>query len=868
MADSHKPPGSPPPQDLTGTTVGRFAIRARLGGGGMGEVYRAEDSKLRRPVALKRVAPQLRADDRYRQRLLKEAERASALSDAHIAGIYDVLEQDSELFLVMEYVEGETLRQRLARPLSVAEFLETGMQCAEALVAAHARGIVHRDLKPENIMLTPTGQVKILDFGVAKRLPRPEETASTETLESATGGGLSGTPAYMAPEALLEKETDGRADIFSLGVVFYEALTGRHPFRAGSFLGTSDRILHETPAPLTELNPRAPAELERMVAKMLAKRPEERYATAADLLVDLRSLQRGERFRPESRLWWRWGVALGVAVALAVAVLVPPVRDWLLCALTLCPVPAQKSLAVLPCKAIGGGAENQASCDGLTETVTARLTQLTLAPTLQVAPASEVRARKVASVEEARTELGANLVLEASWERFGESVRINLVLVEARTARQLRTETITAAVADPFGLQDRVVASVARMLDLTAQPQLEGRGTALPTAYDFYLQGRGYLQNYDKPENIENAIRLFQRALDADPRYALAQAGLGEAYWKKYETSKEMTWVEPARQACEQSVALQPELPAAHGCLGTLLNGTGQYEKAAAEFRRGLEIEPTSDEAYRGLGRAYEHLNQWAEAERTYKKAIEVRPHYWVGYNWLGALYFRQARYAEAARMFEQVVALAPDNHRGYYLLGAMYYFLEKPQEAIAAYERSLALRPSYQAASNLGTLYFYDLGDYARAAKAFEQAVALNNSAYKVWGNLGAARVWLGDAAGARAAFTRAVELAEAERTLNPRAAEVLGDLADYYASLGQKEKALPLLQQALKLAPDDAVMMFKAASVYEGLGQRDKALAWLERAIRKGYSRKEIERAPGLKQLRADARYQRLRERLIARP
>ena len=277
--------------DLSGTTVGRFAIRARLGKGGMGEVYRAYDTALKRPVALKRITPRLQSDPSCRKSFLREAQCASGLNHPHIAGLYDVLEANNEIFLVMEYVEGVTLRQQLQRPISIEKLLGIAVQCAAALVAAHERGIVHRDLKPENIMLTSAGQVKILDFGVAKQLPPAEVTATTETVNG--GSGLAaGTPAYMAPEALLEKDTDPRADIFSLGVILYEALSGRHPFLAGSFMATSDRTLHEVPPPLARLNPKVPAELERIVAKMLAKNPDERYATAADLLVDLRAVRR------------------------------------------------------------------------------------------------------------------------------------------------------------------------------------------------------------------------------------------------------------------------------------------------------------------------------------------------------------------------------------------------------------------------------------------------------------------------------------------------------------------------------------------------------------------------------------------------
>jgi serine/threonine protein kinase len=277
--------------DLSGTSVGRFVINGRIGAGGMGEVYLAQDTKLKRSVAAKRIAQRLRSDDNYRKRVLHEAECASRLSHEHIAAIYDVIEQSGETFLVMEYIEGDTLRQRLAQPLGLQEFCKVAVQCAEALVAAHRKEVIHGDIKPENIMLTQTGLVKVLDFGVAKWLPTPDERPTVDTPLTLTSN-FGGTPAYMAPEALLENKLDGHADIFSLGVVFYEALTGRHPFLVPGVMATSLRILDQTPpTPIRTLNPKTPERLEFIVAKMLAKDVERRYATAADLVVDLRSLQ-------------------------------------------------------------------------------------------------------------------------------------------------------------------------------------------------------------------------------------------------------------------------------------------------------------------------------------------------------------------------------------------------------------------------------------------------------------------------------------------------------------------------------------------------------------------------------------------------
>src|SRR5437870_2398213 len=270
---------APAAETLSGTIGGRFLIVERLGKGGMGEVYRAEDTKLKRSVALKRLGPHLRSDTAYRLRFLEEAERASRLSDSHVAAVHDVLEERGEIFLVMEYVEGENLRNRLRRYMSLEQFFEVAMQCAEALVAAHESGIVHCDIKPENIMLTTKSQVKMLDFGVAKYLPRSDQSSTADR-----AGTMAGTPAYMSPEVLLEKFPDERADIFSLGVVLYEMLSGHHPFLAGSFVATSDRIRHETPTPIHIFNSKVPEELEKLISKALAKEPGQRHVSARELL--------------------------------------------------------------------------------------------------------------------------------------------------------------------------------------------------------------------------------------------------------------------------------------------------------------------------------------------------------------------------------------------------------------------------------------------------------------------------------------------------------------------------------------------------------------------------------------------------------
>jgi len=865
--------------DLTGTTVGRFRIRARLGGGGMGEVYQADDTLLKRSVALKRIAPKLRADQQYRKRFLREAQHASSLTNPHIAGVYDVLQENGEIFVVMEYVEGHTLRQRFAEPMSLEQFLAIAVQCVAALVAAHERGIVHRDIKPENVMLSPSGQVKVLDFGVAKLLPRGDEGVTLETQATASAAsrqidasGMSGTPAYMAPEVLLEKEVDQRADLFSLGVVFYEALTGRHPFRASSWVATSSRILNENPPPPGQFNSKIPAELDRIIAKMLGKDPAERYATAADLLVDLRAVQR-VLGRPVSlptlvprvgyRRKWLAGVALVITVFLGVGFL-PPVRHWLSSSLFPPVLPGSKNLAVLPFRVIGGGPETQAFSDGITETLTAKLTQLTATHNLQVVPAAELRGRKVSTTTDARREFGISLVLDGTLQYSGDKVRVNYALVDAAALRQLRTGTITVDLSDPFGVQDEVVQAAVTMLELQLAPQerqnLESHGTQSASAYEFYLQGRGYLQNYDKPENIDHAINVFQRALSGDPNYALAHAGLGEAFWRKYDSRKETTLVDSARHHCEVALEADPKPAAAHVCLGIVYNATGEYGKAAAEFERALALEPTSDAAYRGLAFAFEQQSKPADAEKTYGRAIELRPNYWAGYSWLGAFYFGQARYSEAERMFRQAAALTPDNFRVLSNLGGIYLMQGRYPEAITVLERSVSLRPTAGADSNLATAYFYQRR-FADAARTYEGALKLEERNLTLWRNLAEAYYWTpGKRPEATRACLRAIALARDQLQVNPRDLDVLRNSAYCYAVSGDPKRALESLGLALKIAPNNPNLHFQAALVYMESGQAGQALAWLEKAVRGGYSASTVRDTPNFDPLRGNPRFQEL--------
>jgi tetratricopeptide (TPR) repeat protein/TolB-like protein len=726
--------------------------------------------------------------------------------------------------------------------------------------------VVHGDLKPENIMVVgKTGDIKLCDFGLSRRTPaRVADNDTTATTSLLPNDLVAGTPAYMAPETLAGNIGTPRSDVFALGVVFYELLAGRHPFRDPVAGRTVQRIAGETPAPLDEAV--VPTYISDIVFKMLQKDPQARYRDAGELLVDLESASVKARTTPRwKKLAARAGVLLIALLAGTVLFVWNDVRPRVPSGSPNAVPAAIRTLAIVPFDAVGSTPSQQAQVDGLSETLNAVLVKLSAGHNLQVLPAKDIRARQVKSIDDARQELGATLVLRGTVQYSGKLVRVNSLLTDGVSGKQVRAETVTVDSGDPFLLQDRIVDVAVRMLDIRLQPvdlaALQQHGTKEPGAYEFYLQGRGYLLNFDRAESLDSAIQLFNNALKMDSKYSLAFAGLGEAYWHHYEATKDQKLIEPARMACERAVSLGSSLATPHLCLGTIYAGTGSYEKAINEFNRALEIEPTMEGAYLNLGIAYQRLKQPDKAEETYRRAIDLKPQYWGAYSALGIFYYSNAQYELALQMFQQAVNLAPDSYRTYSNLGAVYHALGRTSEATRAFEKSMSIRPNYAAASNLGTLFLFD-GAYPKAVEAFRQALGINQNDFVVWGNLGSALHWSGQDKESAAAYEQARTRAEARLKVDSRNLTVLIRLAEYNGALGSKNESLSYLRRALSTAPEDPEVLFKAAVVYEyNLKRRDDALQMLERAIQRRYSWKEIDRSPSLSELRKDPRYAKLR-------
>jgi serine/threonine-protein kinase len=861
------------PHSLEGSLIGRFRVFERLGSGGMGEVYRAEDTKLNRSVAIKRMADSMRSDPVQRKRFIKEAERVSQLTDPNIATLFDILEEREEIFLVMELVEGSNIRDHFPFETGLREFLEIAICVAEGLRTAHAQKIIHCDIKPENIMVSNSGQVKLLDFGLARQISKQESVVSF----SSGSMTLSGTPGYMAPEVMLDETPGAQSDIFSLGVVLYEVLSGTHPFRKRTVFETADAVLHTDAPKLETFGIHRP--LSRIIAKMMAKDRAIRYQSTNELIVDLQEVLRTTE--PDSKVphlahpvgklsasvrylkQHRNITVAALLLAVAFGAVFPAARNARrignVLGLSKAPL-----VAVLPFQNVGGQQSGQAFTDGLEDVVTSELTQLTDRYILQVVPASEIRAQSVRSAKTAREQYGVDLVVEGSLQQVANMWRATYTVVDARTGQQVKAGTVSVSVGDPLGLQDQLANGIAKSLGIrvseTDRDRLAASGTMVSAAYDNYLQGLGYMQDYHKSENLDMAVAAFNQALHYDGSYALAYAALGEAHWHKYAEQNIAPEISDASLACQRALAIKSDLVEGYRCLGDVYGSSGKYQEAAQQLELAVAKRPTDDESVRALGTAYTKLHEYTKAEAAYRHAIELRPHYWAGYNWLGAFYASRGQYQNALKMFEKVIAIAPDNYRGYNNAGGIYILQGNFAKAIEEFEKSVPIRPSFAGYSNLGTAYFFQRR-YQEAIVAYSHAVQLNEHDAASWGNLGDAQYF---APGQRnlsvASYEKAIEIGRQQLSVNSKDPDVLGRMAVYNAMLDRPEKATDLLKSALAIKHDSPDMWWRASVVYATQRDASQTILALQSALAAGFSSAYITSAPYFDNLRSDPRFQQL--------
>jgi tetratricopeptide (TPR) repeat protein len=864
---------------MIGRIIAHYEILEKLGEGGMGVVYRARDKRLGRMVALKALPAGDHLNSVRRARLLLEAKAASALNHPNIITVYGVETVDDVDYIAMEYIQGATLSNLIGpQGLPLSQALNYAAQIAAGLTAAHGAGIVHRDIKPSNIMVTKSGLVKLLDFGVARvqaHARDAEEKTWTMPPEVFTRpGAIVGSAPYLSPEQIQEKASDERSDIFSFGIVLFQMLTNERPFKGTSEMETMAEILHSAAPSLPEKRPDVPAGLDGIVRTALEKDPSRRYQRVEDMLRDLQQLTRdwesgstitqplsvSPRQPSHAAPFWKRRKVL-VPMLAGLGLLLFGLLAWRFAPRMLDSVPKEKKIAVLPFRNVGGLTENQALCDGLMEELSSALTQLEqFHGSLWVVPTTEVRREQLSSADAARRTLGANLVIGGSVQRDAEQIRITATLVDANSLRQLSSRSLQRRSSELADLQESVVREIARMLEIelgTQERQMLAAGeTQMPEAYDLYLQAQGYLQRRGAAD-LDRAIDLLERAVAHDPRYVLAYAGLGEAYWKKYRSTSDTKWVEPAQKNLNLALELNDRLAPVYVTRGIIQEGTGRHEEAVASFQRALELDPINAGAHSELGHAYEDLGKLDLAQTTFEKAANLRPNDLTSTVDLGMFYYRRGRYSDAVPILRRVTALAPDYSSGYTNLAAVYWMSGDYQNAAASYEKSLSLRPTASAYSSLGTVYYFQ-DRCPEAVPMMEKASELLPKNDQVWANLGDVYACSPNgSAKAREAYTRALQLGQERMAINAKDAETLSRVALYHARLGHKQEAIARTKKALALSAENRAVAWHAALAYELAGQRDLALREIDAAIRLGQPPQEINREPALAGLRADPRY-----------
>ena len=830
----------------------RYRVIRFIAKGGMGEVYEVEDQDLKAKVALKTftISPVFPA--RLADRFKREIQLSRQVTHPNVCRVYDLGHHSHPacgeiLFLTMELLSGETLAARLEQhgAMTCDQALPLIRQMISALAAAHQLGIVHRDFKPGNVILIEeSGKtlVKVTDFGLARSV-RPEENSTRSFIE------VAGTPPYMAPEQF-RGEYSQQTDIYALGLTIFQMLTGKLPAsRTSLFEGIPAKTVRE-------IGPR----WQRSIAKCVATDPAARVHRVGDVwkmlsgkdwVDDFHVVTNTPRYRRLTAVLAVTALVLLVATGLFwEGILRNPLRS----------VPDEKHIAVLPFQSIGNAnAGDQAFSDGVIETLTSKLSQLErFQKSFWVVPSTD--ARQVKSLDDAYRRLNITLAVTGSIQHTASGVILTSNLVDAVNHKQLASRTIHVSSSDLEELQGRVWESVADMIDLQISPeaaQAVNRGeTMLPGAYELYEQGVGYSQSYDE-DSLDRAIGLFTRALEKDPNYALAYAGMGSAYASKYALTKDSEWIRKAIWSGQHALQLNDRLAEVHVTMGKIYRETGEWDKALSEFHQAIDEDPSSIDAAYFTGQIYETQGKLVEAEQALQSVVNRRPGYWAGYSGLGSFYYNHGDFSKAATQFKAMTELQPDNSVGYQNLGAVYMAMGRRDDAISTLKKGLALKETSAAWSNLGSAYMY-LERYPEAAAAMKRATELDPHNDVLWRNLGDSyRQIPARSSDAVAAYAKALQAAQAELAVNPKSSEVLSGIALYDAHLGRKKEATDSISKALRLSAKNSDVLFTSALVYEIIGNRTQALSAIDEAVKAGYSIEDVEHEPELRALRSDSRY-----------
>ena len=851
---------------------GRYEIMGVLGQGGMGAVYKARDRELDRLIALKVIRPELATDPAILQRFKQELILSRNITHKNVVRIFDLGEADGIRFISMEYVDGEDLRTILRREgkFQPKDAITVVEQVCRALDSAHSEGVIHRDLKPQNIMRDKHGRIVVMDFGLARSLG---DSGMTQT------GAIVGTMEYMSPEQALGSTLDQRSDIFSVGLIFYELLTGKAPYEADTAIASLMKRTREEARSASEVDASVPKSLSAIVSRCLEREPANRYHSAVELLQQLTTWEANPNISAEtlSRLIshpivrvsrfsldlpgksWMWISGAVLVLALAtfagrtllnrsgtssgdVAQGIPPLKQG-------------NYVAILPLKRVGDEKVLGYVADGIEEALAAKLFQLKEVHLASSDAVGKAAAKNLPLSKLAR-ELGVNLVLQGSVQGNSDKLRVTLSLDNATNGKRVWSQEFPGAPGDVLALEDQIYGTVATALALKPTDEEQARVGAHPTenvkAYDLYLQGRNTLRNGHGQDAYKQAVGLFEQAIDKDPNFALAYTGLADSSLLMYGETKESVWAQKATLSAQQAERISNNLPEVHLSLGSVYSTTGKNTQAVSELKRALELAPNSDEAYRNLGDAYDRSGQSDEAIAAFQKAVAANSYNWANHIALGNAYLGLGDTAKALPEFQKVIEIASDNPMGYEGVGSTYLRQGKWSEAIPQYQKALALAPDSPTYSNLGTAYFW-LKNYDQATKMYEKAVEMTPNNEELLGNLGDSYRWSGHSEQAATAYGKAISLAFQQLQVNPRSASIMGDLGLLYAKKGDAANAQQYTNQARAISPDDVQLMYSEALVRALVGKPEDAIKPLKLALEKGYPAQEAWNDPELQKVQA---------------
>jgi eukaryotic-like serine/threonine-protein kinase len=852
------------PFSVGSLVLDRFRIVRHLGTGGMGDVYEATDLELGR-IALKTIRADIASSQDMLARFRKEVQLARKISGPHVCRIHElfVLTGDKSgshsAFLTMEFLDGITLADKLCRsgPLPWKEAQRIAIEICDGLQTIHEAGIIHRDLKSQNIMLASrNGSVcaVLMDFGLAREFTAPASAALADITKP---GVIVGTPNYMAPEQFEGRELTPATDVYALGIVLYELVTGKNPFAATSPIGAA--ILRgRPPGRASSIRPGLPRRFDEVICKCLEFDAERRYQSAKEVADDLRGQFFSVAWLRRKRLKILTAAAVLVLLISSV-LLIPAVRERLQGILF---SSREKHIAVLPFELAGDDPETVALGDGLMDSLSGKLSNLDSAnKSLWVVPASVVRDRKVNDPSSALREFGATIAVKGRFERHGDVAHLNLTLIDTKKMREIGYADVQNRNGDLASLQDEAVTSLGRLMDVSVKPDIPV-GNDPPVAraaYEDYLTGLGYFQRFDKPGNIDLAITALQNAVKTDPHFALAFARLAQVYIMKYRLDSNSEWLQRAEAYGRKAAELDHRVPSTYVALANVHELNGDHGLAIQEFQHAIDLDPRDAEALAGIANAYENAGRNVEAEAAYVKATAIRPNDWTGYNALGNFYDHTGRPAEAIAQYRKGLELTPDNSGLYSNLGMTYLDLDDPKmvgEAEKALKKSLEINPTYGAYGNLGFLYLQE-HRFDESVAASKKALELNDQNYEVWSNLTAAYEWLRDDAKASSSRKKAIEFLERAVKRDPQNAEAQAALAALYAKNGLKDRALTGVRISLALSPKNQYALAQVADAYELLGERQSAIKYLEEALANGLNKGQLRGDPEIQGVISDPRF-----------